>query len=90
MNVLEDVCPISEFRENASSLVAQVRANQRPLIITQYGKSSAVLISAESYQGLLDKIQILSEIAESEAEIAAGGGVEQSEFYKELKEKFFP
>jgi len=85
MNVLEDVCPISEFRENAASLVAKVRTDNRPLIITQYGKSSAVLVSAESYQELLDKIQILSEIAESEEEILAGGGIEQEEFFKQLE-----
>ena len=85
MNVLEDVCPISEFRENAASLVAKVRTDNRPLIITQYGKSSAVLVSAESYQELLDKIQILSEIAESEEEILAGGGIEQDEFFKQLE-----
>jgi prevent-host-death family protein len=90
MNILEDVCPISEFRENASTLVAQVRENHRPLIITQYGKSTAVLMSAEDYQALLNKIQTLSDIAESEAEIAAGGGVEQGEFYKQLQAKYFP
>ena len=88
MNVLEDVCPISEFRENAATLVAKVRADNRPLIITQYGKSSAVLVSAESYQELLDKIQILSEIAESEAEIISGKGVEQDDFFNQLKENY--
>ncbi len=84
MNVLEDICPISEFRENASTMVAKVRADNRPLIITQYGKSSAVLISAEAYQGMLDQIEILNDIAASEEEIANGGGVEQEEFKKEL------
>jgi len=88
MNVLEDVCPISEFRENAATLVAKVRADNRPLIITQYGKSSAVLVSAESYQELLDKIQILSEIAESETEIISGQGIEQEEFFSQLKENY--
>jgi prevent-host-death family protein len=88
MNVLEDVCPISEFRENAATLVAKVRADNRPLIITQYGKSSAVLVSAESYQELLDKIQILSEIAESEAEIISGQGIEQDEFFNQLKDNY--
>jgi prevent-host-death family protein len=88
MNVLEDVCPISEFRENAATLVAKVRADNRPLIITQYGKSSAVLVSAESYQELLDKIQILSEIAESESEIISGQGIEQEEFFNQLKENY--
>jgi prevent-host-death family protein len=88
MNVLEDVCPISEFRENAATLVAKVRADNRPLIITQYGKSSAVLVSAESYQELLDKIQILSEIAESEAEIISGKGIEQDDFFNQLKDNY--
>jgi prevent-host-death family protein len=88
MNVLEDICPISEFRENAATLVAKVRTDNRPLIITQYGKSSAVLVSAESYQELLDKIQILSEIAESEAEIISGKGIEQDDFFNQLKDNY--
>lgn len=90
MNVLEDVCPISEFRENAASMVARVRSNQRPIIITQHGKSSAVLVSAESYQEMLDRLEILQEINESEEEFANGGGIEQSEYKKILKAKFFP
>ncbi len=90
MNVLEDVCPISEFRENAASMVAKVRSNQRPIIITQHGKSSAVLVSAESYQEMLDRIEILQEINESEEEFAHGGGIEQNEYKKALKAKFFP
>jgi prevent-host-death family protein len=88
MNILQDVCPISEFRENASALVAKVRADHRPLIITQYGKSSAVLVSAESYQEMLDRIEILTDIAASEEEIAAGKGVEHEVFFKELLAKY--
>ena len=88
MNILQDVCPISEFRENASTLVAKVRADHRPLIITQYGKSSAVLVSAESYQEMLDRIEILTDIAASEEEIANGGGVEHEDFFKELLAKY--
>jgi len=87
MNVLNDICPISDFRDNASTMVAKVRADHRPLIITQYGKSTAVLISAESYQEMLDRIEILTDIAASEEEIAHGGGMEQEEFKKELFKK---
>lgn len=89
MNVLEDVCPISEFREHAASMVAKVRSNQRPIIITQHGKSSAVLVSAESYQEMLDRLEI-QEINESEEEFANGGGIEQNEYRKALKARFFP
>lgn len=88
MNILQDVCPISEFRENASSMVAKVRADNRPLIITQYGKSSAVLVSAEAYQEMIDRIDILSDIAASEEDLAHGGGIEHEELFKELFKKF--
>jgi len=90
MNLLEDVCPISEFREHAASMVAKVHTNQRPIIITQHGKSSAVLVSAKSYQELLDKIEILTEINASEEEYANGGGIEQEEYFEQLKQKYFP
>ena len=90
MNLLEDVCPISEFREHAATMVAKVRSNQRPIIITQHGKSSAVLVSAESYQEMIDRIEILSEINASEEELANGGGIEQEEYFKQLKAKYFP
>lgn len=90
MNIIEDVCPISEFREHAASMVAKVRENNRPIIITQHGKSSAVLVSAESYQELLDRLDIMAQINESEEEYAQGGGIEQGEYFKQLKSRYFP
>lgn len=88
LNILQDVCPISDFRENASSIVARIRTDRRPLIITQHGKSSAALIPAESYQEMLDRIQILTDIAESEEDVASGGGIEQDVLRKELMAKY--
>ncbi|QQS06507.1 MAG: type II toxin-antitoxin system Phd/YefM family antitoxin [Fibrobacterota bacterium] len=90
MNSPQTTCPISEFHDHAAEFVTQVSTNQGPLRITESGNTVAVLLSMEEYQSLMDKIEILSDIALSEAEIAAGGGVEQKEFYKELKENFFP
>lgn len=90
LNILQDVFPISDFRENASSIVARIRTGHRPLIIAQHGKSSATLAPAESCQEMLDRIQILTDIAESEEEIASGGGIEQEELRKELMAKYKP
>ena len=88
MNILDDVCPISEFRDHAKALVTKVKEDNRPLIITQHGKSSAVLISAEYYQDMLDRIKILTDIAESEEEIANGGGIEHEEYFAKLMAKY--
>lgn len=91
MNLLEEICcPISEFCENATTMVAKVRSNHRPIVVTQYGKPVAVLVSAESYQEILNRIHFIENIKDSEEDLASGGGIEQREFRNELKARFFP
>jgi antitoxin YefM len=65
----KDVKPISEFRANATNLIDQVNKTKRPLVITQHGKSSAVLLDVKEYEALLDKIELLSDLAEAEEDI---------------------
>lgn len=65
----KDVKPISEFRANATSLIDQVNKTKRPLVITQHGKSSAVILDVREYEALLDKIELLSDLAEAEEDI---------------------
>lgn len=65
----KDVKPISEFRANATNLIEQVNKTKRPLVITQHGKSSAVLLDVKEYEALLDKIELLTDLAEAEEDI---------------------
>lgn len=65
----KDVKPISEFRANATSLIDQVNKTKRPLVITQHGKSSAVLLDVREYEALLDKVELLSDLAAAEDDI---------------------
>ncbi len=82
VNLEEDIKPLSEFRANAATLVKQVKDTRRPLVITQHGKSSAILIDVKEYQALLDKIEILQDIQLAEQQIADGKGVDHSEAKK--------
>ena len=65
----KDVKPISEFRANATNLIEQVNKTKRPLVITQHGKSSAILLDVREYEALLDKIELLSDLAGAEEDI---------------------
>ena len=49
-----DVWPVTEFRANASSVLDHVHATKRPVILTQHGRSTAVLMDVDVYEGLLD------------------------------------
>lgn len=71
-NLNEDVQPVSEFRANAAKFVQRVRETRRPLVLTQHGRSAAVLLDVEEYERMLDTIELLRDVHESERQIDAG------------------
>ena len=86
----QDIRSLSDFRANAASYIERVKSERRPLVLTQHGKSSAVLIDVEDYQKLLDKIQLLEELSTARKELDNGEGVNQDEFFSELRAKYSP
>jgi len=84
----QDIRSLSDFRANAASFIEQVKSERRPLVITQHGKSSAVLIDVEDYQKLLDKIQLLEELSAARKELNNGEGICHEEFISELRSEY--
>jgi len=84
----QDIRSLSDFRANAASYIERVKTERRPLVLTQHGKSSAVLIDVEDYQNLLDKVQLLEEIFTARKELDNGDGLSQKEFFSELRAKY--
>ena len=74
----QDVKPISEFRANAALLVKQVQRTRRPLVITQQGRSAAVLLDVSEYEKLLAKLELLQDIHTGEDQIDSGEGIAHS------------
>ena len=68
----QDVRPVTEFRAKASAFLDQVQATKRPVILTQYGRSAAVLLDVAVYEGLLDEVALLRDIKTAEVQIKAG------------------
>lgn len=87
----EDIRPLSEFRANAAALIEQVRTTKRPVVITQHGKSSAVILDVHEYESLLEKIELLQEIQIAESQLQEGLGIEHEDAKKQtlsrLREK---
>ncbi|MHB2150314.1 type II toxin-antitoxin system Phd/YefM family antitoxin [Calditrichota bacterium LG25] len=88
INFEQDIKSLSEFRANASKLLKQVNNTRRPLIITQHGKSKAVLMSVTDYQNLIEKLEILEDIYVSEKQIAEGKGIPHNQVKEELLKRF--
>lgn len=83
----KDILPLSTFRANASSTIEKVKKDHRPRIITQHGKSSAVLLDVAAYEQMIEKIEILQEVNQARQEIENDEGIEHGKVMKSLKEK---
>lgn len=74
----EDIQPLSAFRSKVSFYLEKVNKNKRPLIITQNGKSAAILLGVSEYESMVEKIEILEDIKLAEEQIRKGSGVNHS------------
>jgi prevent-host-death family protein len=81
----QDVQPLSAFRANAAGFLDQVRSTKRPLVLTQHGKSAAVVLDVDEYEALVDEIEIIRDIRQAKAELARGEGVPHEEVVAELR-----
>jgi prevent-host-death family protein len=71
----QDIRALADFRANLAAVVRQVQRTKRPVILTQHGRSAAVLVDAAEYEALLERAEVLDDVHVSEAEVAAGRGV---------------
>ena len=59
LNIIEDIIPLSAFRQQASDIIKKIQVKRRPTYITINGKVEAVIQDAKSYQMMLTKIEEL-------------------------------
>ncbi len=78
----QDILPLSTFRSNMSYYFNKVKKTKRPLIITQNGKSSAILLDVKEYQSMIDKIEVLEDIKLAEEQINSRNGISHSKVKK--------
>ncbi len=83
----EDIRSMTEFRTEIASFLRQVRETKRPLIITQHGKGTAVLLDVAEYEAMIEKIELLQDIQTSINQIENGEGIPQDRAKEMISEK---
>ncbi|WP_027360798.1 type II toxin-antitoxin system Phd/YefM family antitoxin [Desulforegula conservatrix] len=76
LRINDDIKPLSEIRTGIANFIKQVHNTKRPLIITQHGKSVAVLIDATEYEAMQEKIELLTDVQTSINQIENGLGID--------------
>ena len=82
-----DIHPLSEFRANVASIIDEVRKTKRPIVITQHGKSAAVMLDVSEYESLLEKLELLTDIQTAETQIRKGEGISHKEAKRNILER---
>ncbi len=80
----KDIQPLSEFRSKVAFYFDKVKKTKRPLIITQNGKSAAVLLDVSEYEAMIDKIEVIEEIKLAETQISSGMKIS----HQDVKKRF--
>ena len=71
----EDVYPLSKFRANASGLISKIKRTRRPIVVTQHGKSAAVLLGVDEYEALIEHLELVDDIGAARKQLTAGKGM---------------
>lgn len=71
----QDVKPMSEFRANTAACIRQVQKSKRPVVITQNGKSAAVLLDVIEFEAISQRLELFEDIVSGESQIDSGAGV---------------
>ena len=56
-------------------IIEEIKRTKRPVVLTQHGKSAAVILDVAEYERILEKIELLSDIELAESQIENGQGI---------------
>jgi antitoxin YefM len=85
--------PLGEVKTHLSELVSRVHDHHERVTVTVHGRPSAVLVAIEDLERLEETLAILRDpdtmarLAESDAELARGESISESELAEEVRRR---
>ena len=86
MRLSEDIKPISYVKANTGKVLEQVNTSG-PVVITQNGEASAVLMGVKDYERLTEGVALLKILSMSEKSIQEGMGIPAEEAFARVRIK---
>lgn len=84
----EDIVPLAQFKARASEVLRRLRTAQRPIVITQNGRPSAVLITPEQFDEFNEQERFLQAVREGLSDADAGRIVDDQTLSADLDSHF--
>jgi prevent-host-death family protein len=84
LQIAKDIVSVGELKVQASRLLRQINAGQRPLVITQHGKPAAVMLSPKDYDRLTARLDFIEAVEEGLRDVEAGRWIDDAALDAEL------
>lgn len=87
---MKNIIPITDLQRQTAQILNDLAENDEPVIITQRGRASAVLVSAKRYSEieedleLLDDLELMQMLAEAEEDRKSGNTISHDEVKRRL------
>jgi prevent-host-death family protein len=81
------IISLSEFKSDASRLLARMREEPGVLVLTQNGRASAVVQDYEQYQAEREGLLMLKLLVQGEVDVAQGRTIPQAEVFARLRQE---
>lgn len=87
---LRNILPLSDFQRSAKSFLVTLKETQAPMVLTVNGKAAVVVQDAESYQRLMERMELLESLAgirKSLGEFEQGKSIPLDEAFQQLRDQ---
>ncbi|MEX1010746.1 MAG: type II toxin-antitoxin system Phd/YefM family antitoxin [Balneolaceae bacterium] len=72
ISITKDIEPLSEFRKKSADFVKRLKKEKQPIVLTQHGKSAAVLMDVSEYERFTRKMEMLEDLLEAKQQVEQG------------------
>lgn len=79
-----NITPLTDFRNNIKKYLKEISIHKKPVILTQHGKSAAVIMDAEKYQEMQDQIDFMRKVALGLEDYREGRTVPAEDVFDEI------
>ncbi len=86
LRISEDIMSLSDFKNHASKVLARIQSSKRPIVITQNGKATAVLMAPAEYDQLSEHSRFVTTVYQGLDDVKKGRINTDEEMDKVLEE----
>ena len=86
ISLSNDIEPLSEFRKKSADFVKHLKKEKNPIVLTQHGKSAAVLLDVTEYERISKKMQMLEDLLEAKQQVEQGNTLNMKEAKKRIED----